>query len=532
MGTTPASGSRILFAIKREAYPGEGRDGDWRWFKVNLPNNVAPLRPELPTGAVNPSGFAEPGLPGPVTIPADMGIPLTAGGMLEFAELFFGAAAKTTPETGVNLYTHQCDATGVLPTMAGMVCLPPTHNRRRFYNGRVGGIVLAIPSAGAIQLRMPGSMFGHTTTMGEAVEDTITGTYALEPQVRGVPGMTPKNALWAQVTDLTDDVPSWQFEACPLGGTPEFPSTQPDYQQQYDVDGRARWINCQGAVQLSGTVSVTAGQAAVTGVGTAFDVDLAVGDSVIVENEVKVISAIGSATGLTLSTNHTAGASGAVILAYNRDLGVWDQDSNNVDPLQFLPPGTTTEHGDLAVGDTWVFPLRDEWDDPTPTYDTDHRALTAAHLVVEYQVVGTSTWTPVPHLSANIAPTWPFTLDAGPGSKYPYSLDRDGLSGGALTLIRKLRDASWDTLVDEHRRVNLRLTWSSRLIGTTGIYRERVRITTHGGVTRVRPAANAQAIQETLTFALQTNAAGSAAPITLEVWTPRNYTVATTPAAA
>lgn len=529
---TPASGSRILFGIQREGYPGEGRAAALRWYRVNLPNNVAPLRPELPTGAVNPSGYAEPGVPGPVTIPADFGIPLTAGDLLELAELFFGAATKSTPETGVYKYTHTADPTGVLPTASAMVCLPPTHNRRRFFGGRIGGLVLAVGNNTPIQVRLPGTQFAHTTTMGEAVEDDVSGSYALTPQVRGVPGMTPRNALWIKVTDLTGNVPTVQFEACPLDGTPVFPSNQPDYQVQYDADGRARWMNAQGAVQLTGTVTVSASSASVTGTGTAFDTELAVGDSVIIANEVKIVSAIGSATALTLSATHTAGATDAVILAYNRDLGIYGQDNDNKDPLEVLLPGTTTDHADIDVDDIWVFPLRDEWEDPTPSYDTDHRRLTSAHLVVEYQQVGAATWTPLQVLTANIAPTWPLTLDQGPGSKYPNAIDRDTLSGGTITLVRKLRDAAFDTLVDEHARINLRLTWSTRLIGTTGTYREQIRVTTHSGVTRVRPAANPQAVQETLTFALQTNAAGSTAPITLEVLTERNYTVATTPAAA
>ena len=67
---------------------------------------------------------------------------------------------------------------------------------------------------------------------------------------------------------------------------------------------------------LTGTVSVTAGTAAVTGTGTAFTTELAVGDAIKIGSEVFTVSAIASPTSLTLDSNHVAGASGAT--AYRR----------------------------------------------------------------------------------------------------------------------------------------------------------------------------------------------------------------------
>jgi len=61
---------------------------------------------------------------------------------------------------------------------------------------------------------------------------------------------------------------------------------------------------------LSGTVTVSAGTAAVTGVTTAFTTELNVGDYIKIGSEEIEISAIADDTNLTLATNHIAGASG------------------------------------------------------------------------------------------------------------------------------------------------------------------------------------------------------------------------------
>ena len=78
---------------------------------------------------------------------------------------------------------------------------------------------------------------------------------------------------------------------------------------------------------LTGTVSVTAGQKAVTGVGTTFVTDLSVGDIIKIGTELRTVASIASSTSLALVTNHTAGASGADFSVSNTpaelDVGVW-----------------------------------------------------------------------------------------------------------------------------------------------------------------------------------------------------------------
>ena len=70
-------------------------------------------------------------------------------------------------------------------------------------------------------------------------------------------------------------------------------------------------VNVSGglSVDLTGTVSVTSGTNAVTGSGTSFDSELSVGDAIRIAGETFTVTAIGSATALTLDSNHVAGAS-------------------------------------------------------------------------------------------------------------------------------------------------------------------------------------------------------------------------------
>lgn len=94
---------------------------------------------------------------------------------------------------------------------------------------------------------------------------------------------------------------------------------------------------------LTGTVSVTAGQTAVTGTGTAFTTELAVGDAIKIGNEVRTVSAIGSATSLTLSAAHAAGASG--VTAYKDGNLFQVQDGNASAKVTVDKSGNTSIEG-------------------------------------------------------------------------------------------------------------------------------------------------------------------------------------------
>lgn len=71
--------------------------------------------------------------------------------------------------------------------------------------------------------------------------------------------------------------------------------------------------------KLAGTASITAGAAAVTGVGTAFDTTCAKGDILVLYNhetqlyEEAIVSVVGSSTSITLATNFTNTFTGAQV---------------------------------------------------------------------------------------------------------------------------------------------------------------------------------------------------------------------------
>jgi hypothetical protein len=94
---------------------------------------------------------------------------------------------------------------------------------------------------------------------------------------------------------------------------------------------------------LAGTVTVTQNSAAVTGTGTAFDTELSVGDSIKIGTEVFTVSAIASATSLTLDSNYL-GSSGSGLNAY-RDPNLFAVD--NGDSVSKL---VVTKSGKVGIG--------------------------------------------------------------------------------------------------------------------------------------------------------------------------------------
>jgi hypothetical protein len=106
-----------------------------------------------------------------------------------------------------------------------------------------------------------------------------------------------------------------------------------------------------GRFTLTGTVTVSAGGTAVTGSGTAFLSQLAVGGRLITNSESHIISAIASNTALTLANAHQAGASGATgytggLRQNEAWIGVGDYRALQVNGLQQFP---NTTFGSMAI---------------------------------------------------------------------------------------------------------------------------------------------------------------------------------------
>lgn len=97
------------------------------------------------------------------------------------------------------------------------------------------------------------------------------------------------------ILEFDNDVPPHGAFIGSLGGLPVLIST-----------------NGQGRV-LDGTVSTTNGSATVTGSGTSFNIDLAVGSPVWINNLLRFVLTIGSATSMTVTPTPTATASGLTI---------------------------------------------------------------------------------------------------------------------------------------------------------------------------------------------------------------------------
>jgi hypothetical protein len=96
---------------------------------------------------------------------------------------------------------------------------------------------------------------------------------------------------------------------------------------------------------LTGTVAVTQNSAAVTGTGTDFTTELAVGDSIKVGAEVFTVAAIASATSLTLDSNYL-GASATGATAY-RDPNLFAVDNGDSASKMVV-----TRSGKLGIGST------------------------------------------------------------------------------------------------------------------------------------------------------------------------------------
>ena len=91
--------------------------------------------------------------------------------------------------------------------------------------------------------------------------------------------------------------------------------------------GVATGFDVADVTALTGTVTVGAGTAAVVGVGTAFETELAVGDVIKIGTELITVLTITDDDNLTLAANHVAGAAGAAVSISNAptelEVAIW-----------------------------------------------------------------------------------------------------------------------------------------------------------------------------------------------------------------
>lgn len=443
-----ATGNSFLLGLGRELEFGvPDETASLEWVKAMLPANLDFSRPESPGGEVNPSGYHEPGVPGPVTGPVDFGARFSAANLLLFAEHIFKKVTKSTLATGIYQYVVEPDNEAEGTSLFAVKAVPPVE-LLRYYGMRLSGMTMQIGNNTAIPVRFPGFV-SHGCRLSPATEDTVTGTYAYAPTLRGLLKNPAAGDVYLRVTQVSPVV-IVKFEQ--TTGTPTFAG--------------------------SSTVTVL------------YD----------------------PSTGRAFYQNAISDA--------GLDLGIWDE---NYDPLEYILPGTATDHADLAVGDTWKFEV--DWDEPAVAYVVGKR-YTSAHQKNRFREVGGSTWDEFNSLTSQFSFLWPLSVDQGSGSKYYFGLDRDQILNTTAQLTRKLIDLDFSRWKEEHKRFEAQFGWYGRQLSAA--YRESVVIDVPSASlgNRTAPVANPNAVVETLPLTFETNATLDP-PLTMTIITDRDFTVAT-----
>jgi hypothetical protein len=523
MSGTPASGSAVLFGLRQELRFGvPDLSKPIVWHELDLPLAMELVRSLGATLETDSRGFAVRGIPAAITGPVDMAWPLRASTFLEVVEHGLGGRgvlAKSTLETGVYQYLGTPTRVNGDTSYGAVVCLAPV-DRQRPSGIKWNQLVIPI-GPGEIPARMAG-LFAHSTHMSAADQDSGTGTYALGPDIRG-PVRRPRagETIHIKATrTVAGGGLQLKAELVPAGAAPTFPGAALD--AYYDSEGNGDWANLSGAYQLTGTVSVAAGGTALAGVGTKFLDELVAGKSFItIAGETKAVTAVASNTAATIAA-HTAGAAGVVAHLLNQDFGYWGE---NRDTLDFIYPGTVTDHGDIDLNDIWIFSA--EWDNPTPTYISGQR-FTSAHWFVYWRRRGATVWNPL-EIEGNGTFTvpWPATANQGWSTRHYTGITREGVLLPTLQVSRKYTSREFAYLKEEEALFEMRLEALGQRIGPSQGYRESIRFDTKGAeiTTRTAPIAGPAALVETLNIAWKASEDGDP-PLTTTIITDRNYDVA------
>lgn len=531
MSSAPATGNQVIVGFAIEQEEGVPNPSATRVYLKAAGTTTADLiRAEVESGQLNASGYPEPGLPAAVSAPVSLPVLVTASSLLEIYENLLQGNAKSTLEAGEAFqYTFTQSISDIQTSLDWVIALPAPGGTNRLdrwylYGSKVSSISHSIGQNTPINATLD-ILAQHGTKLGVASADgSNTGSYTEGPIIRGpVRRRFPNATLHVDVTQAAAS--GLEFKAEISDGTPEFNGTA--QAAVYDSDGNGVWQNLKADINITGTVSVTASTAAVTGTGTLFTSELEVGDFITIAGETIKISAIASDTALTLASNHSAGASADQAHLIDYDLGYWDE---NRDPVEIIWPGTAAgAQADIDVGDLWTFAAPGAWADPSPTYLSGQR-YTSAHWFLDYRKVGGSTWNSFEVQSGDITLSWPVTPDTGSGSRYPNGIDRDGVSEFTLSLPRKHRDLTFIEFLEAHERMELRLRFLGQHLGNpANDNRESITYTfPYAALQPInRPVTGAGPIIETLPFRAESNPSTGASPVTVVIVSDRDYTIAT-----
>jgi hypothetical protein len=518
----PATGATTLYGLRRELAPGVPNPAQSRVYYRPVPPLAAKLVRALnDSPEINASGFRQRGIPGPITGQMDLAFMLSASTLLEPAEHIFGDVQKSEPETDIFQYIFTpVNVPDVETTFDQLLSESPVARTRGSY-GALSGFTVAFGNNLGLAIRFAG-LFGYDTRLSVPVADGgNTGSYTMGPDLRG--NLRKPRDGETVAMDVTRDVAGGgiqvKFERIPSGGgAATFPSAALD--AAYDSDLNGTWANVAGAYQLTGTVTVGAGAAAVSGTGTLFTEELEVGDVLTIAGESIAILSITDDDTLTLASNHTAGGTGVRAYLLNEDFGYWDE---NYDPVEFIFPGDSTDHGDIDTGDRWDATV--DWSDPSATYISGQR-FTSAHVFLDWRRQGATTWNSVQVQTGTLAVSRPVTPSQGTGSRHYFELNRDGEFMATLQLVRKYTDDTFLEFEEGHEPFEMRVRILGERMGT-GAYRESIVLEAGAAqvTTRTAPVAGASATVETLSITFSAEDDGSA-PVVMTVLTDRDYTVA------
>lgn len=235
----PAQGNQVLVGFGAEL--GEGiRDPAATLFylKPILPFTGRPGYANSPGGEVNQSGFAEKGVPGPVTGALDLGSRFSVPTLFHLLKHFCRDIVKSEPETDVFQYVMTPDPTLAEETLFGLFGMPPVDVMWQ-HGIKFSQLGINIGNNNAIPLRVQGQAM-HFSRLGAAVADgSNTGTWAHDPVHRGPLADPTAGNLFLEVTALSPLRYKVQQAA---GTTPPTMAGSTVNTQLYDENGDAIFV--------------------------------------------------------------------------------------------------------------------------------------------------------------------------------------------------------------------------------------------------------------------------------------------------
>ncbi len=248
--------------------------------------------------------------------------------------------------------------------------------------------------------------------------------------------------------------------------------------------------------------------------------------------EMKFEQSTGAPTfpGTEIAVDYDADGNAKWMMTYNETAGGVFTDhgfhGENKDPVEIIFPGTSTEHGNLDVGDQWEFKIQSAAADPSPTYGSIGWRPTAASALVQISTDSMVTWDDLPLDTITINMESPTSSGLKPGSKYATQIVRQGGMSGTLEIAREMYTATLKRMIEAFESFAIRVQIEGARIGTNGINRDGVvllcgncRLTSN-----TAPVSSEDAVIENIVITPYQGTSGEASMI-FTIHTARDYTV-------